>query len=346
MADEFATASSACAHMSTGVNMGRQGALAYWLLQMLVLVTGNMDRRGGTYLPARALPVRPFEPPEVDFVESRWGEYRPSGTQLPGALLADMIDDPDEPLRALIVLAGNPVLSMTGSGRLADALGSLDLLVSMDIYRNATAELAHYVLPCTDQYERSDINTFVQGMQLRPFVQWTDRVVPPAGERRSEFRIFGDLVRAMGREPLVDPQTEDALALVYDGGLATCDLSVATLAQQPAGVAMIHDDGPGTFFDRAILGSDGVLDCAPTPLRPSLDRAHVIFDELAAEPATQLKLIARRTRNTLNSWFQNIERLRDARSDGNPLYVHPDDARRLGVADGARPCTSATITAR
>jgi anaerobic selenocysteine-containing dehydrogenase len=333
MADEFASAPSACAHMSTGVNMGRQGALAYWLVQMLVLVTGNLDRRGGTYLPARALPVRPFEPPATDFVESRWGSYRPSGTQLPGALLADMIEDTDEPVRALIVLAGNPLLTMTGADRLEGALGSLDLLVSLDIYRNATGELAHYVLPCTDQYERGDLNTFVQGMQLDPFVQWTDRVVPPAGERRTEFRIFGDLVRAMGRDPLVDPETPDPLALVYDGGLASCGLSVAELASRPAGFARIAEDGPGTFLDRALLG-DGVLDCAPAPLLPSLERAHMLFDELAAEPSGQVKLIARRTRNTLNSWFQNVERLRDARSDGNPLFVHPDDAARLDVTDG------------
>jgi anaerobic selenocysteine-containing dehydrogenase len=334
MAREFATAPSACAHMSTGVNMGRQGALAYWLLQMLVLVTGNFDRRGGTYAPARALPARPFEPPVHDFVTSPWGEYRPSGSQLPGALLADMIDDPDDPVRALIVLAGNPLLTMTGAGRLEGALASLDLLVSMDIYRNATAELAHYVLPCTDQYERADINTFVQGMQVRPFVQWTDRVVEPSGDRRSEFRIFGEILRAMGREPLVDPEVADPLALAYDAGLASHGLSVAGLAQREAGVAILDDHEPGGFFATAILTPDRSLDCVPPAMVGTLDRAHRIFDELEAEPPTQLKLIARRTRNTLNSWFQNIDRLRDARSDGNPLFVHPHDAERLGVDEG------------
>jgi anaerobic selenocysteine-containing dehydrogenase len=334
MAREFAAAPSACAHMSTGVNMGRQGALAYWLLQMLVLVTGNLDRRGGTCAPARALPARPFEPPAQDFVASRWGDYRPSGSQLPGALLADMIEDTDEPVRALIVLAGNPLLTMTGAGRLERALASLDLLVSMDIYRNATGELAHYVLPCTDQYERSDLNTFVQGMQVRPFVQWTDRVVEPQGERRSEFRIFGEVLRAMGREPLVDPETADPLALVYDAGLATSGLSVADLAQRDAGVAILDDLAPGGFFDTSILTPDGRLDCVPPAFVSTLDRAHGIFDELLAESPTQLKLIARRTRNTLNSWFQNIDRLRDQRIDGNPIYLHPDDAQRLGVQDG------------
>ena len=133
-------------------------------------------------------------------MQSPWGAYRPSGSQLPGALLADMIEDPDEPIHALIVLAGNPLLTMTGAGRLERSLASLDLLMSMDIYRNATGKLAHYVLPCTDQYERSDLNTFVQGMQVRPFVRGPTPSSNPA-TRRSEFRIFGEILAAMGREP-------------------------------------------------------------------------------------------------------------------------------------------------
>ena len=79
-----------------------------------------------------------------------------------------------------------------GSGReLEDALRSLDLLVTIDLYRNATGELADYVLPATDQFEREDLNTFVQGVQGTPFVQWTGKVTEPAGEQREEWRLPG-----------------------------------------------------------------------------------------------------------------------------------------------------------
>ena len=96
-------------------------------------------------------------------------------------LLPEYIAAEDEPLKALIVLAGNPLLTVGGGPELEEALRSLDLLVMVDIYRNATGELADYVLPATDQFEREDLNTFVQGVQGSPFLQWSPKVVEPGG---------------------------------------------------------------------------------------------------------------------------------------------------------------------
>jgi hypothetical protein len=97
--------------------MGRQGALAHYLAQMLSLVNGNLDRTGGNVLPARGvLPM--VLPAEVSAPRTtRWGDYRPARGTPPGPLMAGMILEEDEPIPAVVVVAGRPVLSIGGGPR-------------------------------------------------------------------------------------------------------------------------------------------------------------------------------------------------------------------------------------
>jgi formate dehydrogenase len=334
LARDFAEAEGASVHVSTGLNMGRQGALAYWLAQMLVLLTGNLDRPGGSYFAARGFAGAP--PPRGSgldsYVHSKWGAYRPAVGMMPGALLADMIEDDDEPLRALFVLAGNPVLSIGGSARLASALGSLDLLVTLDLYRNATGELAHYVLPATDQFERADLNTFVQGIQARPYVQHTEPIATPDGEQRAEWRVLGDVLVSMGHDLPFDLSGPDALAAMMDGALEPHGLSIDGL-RRAGGVVVLDEAGPEGSVDR--LGISLPIACVPPALEPTLARGHELFGALVRERPAQLKLITRRTPHTLNSAFQNVAALKDRGAGSNPLWMAPDDAERLGLEAGA-----------
>lgn len=335
MAREFATAPSAAAHCSTGVNMGRHGALAYWLLHMLVLLTGNLDRPGGNISVARgtAPPPRSRGIGAGDFVDSPWGAFRPTSGGMPGALLADMITTSEHPIRALICMAGNPVLSIGGGDRLRDAFAGLELLVSIDYYRNATAELAHHVLPAADWFEREDLNTFVQGMQVEPFVQWTPALVQPHAQRRTERDIFAALSDRLGHPPIFGPDA-DMLAMLNDGALGVHALSMAALRSTPGGVVPLPRTEPGGFLDRSAEG--GMLDGAPEMLASARQRAVEMFDALAAEPPEQLRLITRRTSHTINTAMQNVERLKRGAGADNPLYLAPEDAARLGVVDGGR----------
>jgi formate dehydrogenase len=333
LARDFASAERASIHASTGLNMGRQGALAYWLVQMLLLVTGNLDQPGGNYFATggMAKPGAAAARTAASFEQSAWGPFRRTIGMLPGALLPEQVEDAHEPLRALVVLAGNPVLSMGGGERLAGALRSLDLLVSIDLYRNATGELADYVLPATDQFEREDLNTFVQGTQGVPFVQWTPRVVEPDAEQRQEWQIFGGLLQAMGRRPLIPLDTADPMALL-DGALAPSGLRVADL-RAAGGIVPLPEPGPGGSFER--LGLAGTLELIPEALRPALERGDALFRELTAEPADGFKLITRRTSNTINSWLQNLPSAAPD-DEPNPLWMNPLDGDRLGVTPGDR----------
>ncbi len=85
-----------------------------------------------------------------------------------------------------------------------EALGGLDLLVSLDLYRNATGELAHYNLPCTDGFERPDLNLCGLGMQSQPYVQYSEAVVAPRAERRPEWWILARLEQVLGLRSVLD----------------------------------------------------------------------------------------------------------------------------------------------
>ena len=300
---------------------------------MLSLVTGNLDRRGGNVLPSRG--VHPMVLPETVCAprESRWGGYRPPRGTPPGALMADMMLDVDDPIRALVVVAGNPLLSIGGGARLEKALSSLDLLISIDFYRNATGEMADWALPAADWLEREDLNYFVQGVQRRPYLQWTDAVVAPTGERREDWWILSRILQEMGRPSLLEIPGGDVMAALWDGRLAETGHSIAALREAEGGVLVLPEREPGSFL-ASVSGASG-FDSCPDALIDTLDRAEPIFRELEAQPERQLKLITRRTQYMMNSGLQNLEALKTSKgARSNPLYMSPDDAGVLGLQAG------------
>lgn len=334
LADQWIAASragGAAVHCSTGLNMGRQGTLAYWLVQMLSLVTGNLDREGGNiksdsfYPNARAGAATV----EAGFVPTEWGPVRTGS--LPGALLSDHILDAAEPVRALVVAAGNPLLSVAGEDRLRKAFEQLDLLVCVDLYRNATGELADWVLPATDQFEREDLNLVGVGLQYRPWVQYTAALVEPKAERRNEWWIFASLAKALGIPSILDQEQPDPWARLRHM-VSKCGVSLDDLVADPRAVALPPTE-PGRFYSHQLQTADGLVDCCPPVFGEALGRAETIFAELATEPEG-LKLITRRDAFMHNSWYANLPSMKRRGRETNRLDIHPADATERGLGDG------------
>ena len=178
------------------------------------------------------------------------GTGPPSKGSLPAALLPDWIRHPDTPIRALICVAGNPALSLAGGDDVAEALADLDLLVCVDLYRNATGELAHVNLPATDWFERPDLNTFTQGVQTTPAHPAHRRRRGTPGRAQARGRDLRPAREAMGFAPAFGPGT-DGIAMMNDGELAAHGLSVAELAGRDRGLAVLDSQPTGTFLARA-----------------------------------------------------------------------------------------------
>lgn len=331
IAREFSEAGAASVHMSTGVNMGRQGTLAYWLVHMLSLVTGNLDRPGGNVLSVGFYPSAKAGRANFDegFIERPYGTVRRG--PLPGTMMAEEILDETDPIKAMFVIAGNPVLSVAGEQKLERALSKLDLLVTIDLYRNATGQLADYVLPSTDSLERADINITGLGLQHRPFVQYTDAVVPPQHERREEWWIFARLLEAMGMEG----EEDSALWSRIDHMLGSREHSLGELRASRHGLDF-GEHKPGSFFKEHLQTEDQRVDCFPKAFSAAIDRMQEIFSDLGSQPEDVLQLISKRDGFMHNSWYANVPAMKRAGRDTNKLYMHAKDAARRDVREGAR----------
>lgn len=352
LAQAYRDADGAALYMSTGVNMGAFGSIAYWLLQGLNLITGNIDRRGGLLLPRGAfdtlklaewLGLGKFDDDRT--LDGRW--HKVAGCFPVSALAGEINNDHPERIRALIVSAGNPVHSVPNGQRLAKALEKLSLLVSIDIYPSETTEYADYVLPATDMLERSDYPASHALLQVVPHAQYTAAVVSPKFERREEWRIFSDMVVACGAKPLggignVLPRINQVLKLLPGQLEATPDtvlglllrwggqVTLDRLKKKPEGI-LLPETPAGVFLGKRVPTADGLVELYPPRVTRDLPRMEHEADRLSPAPG-RWAIIGRRDRRTHNSWMHNNAHVK--KPDGNRVLLHPKDAAQLGVDDG------------
>ncbi len=337
----FAKSKRASAFMSVGANMGRQGTLTYWLMHMLVFITGNLDRKGGNLYSTgfyHATKAGRIDTERSPFFATDFGEMRAVRGTLPGNLLADMIEEKNNPIRALIVIGGNPVLSIGGSEKLKHALEKLELLVCIDLYQNATGEHADYLLPATDMLERSDLNIIGLGLQDQPHIQYTDAITEAKHERKQEWWILGQLEKALGFKSVFDSVTDDDVSLDFlyqriEKMMRNTGLTLEDVKTQPSQTVVLPEKTEGEFFEKHIQLEDRKVDCFPFLLHESIEHCSDIFKEMNSEDEQQVKLINLRSPYTHNSWFQNIEKIREKHPD-NVLFINPVDANRLSLESG------------
>ena len=358
----YVSADGAALFCSTGVNQGSNGTIAFWLQESINAITGNLDRAGGTLVGHGLVPDLPRHLRKAGKTmradRSRIGNLPSCVDSLPAGILAEEIltAGPGQ-VRALVVLAGNPLLSVPNAGgKLETALRSLELLVSIDILRNETGNLAHYVLPGLHALERPNIPFAFQslmGATPVPFIQYTDAVVRPADQQKDEVEIIIELARASGTALFGSSVFQRAMEAWLDarhlpliGGhvgfsherlddlvlRATRTGSVRSLRRWPHG--RLRTAAPaGDFLSRRVVTNDGKVDLAPPDLVALAARLESRFAwEIGHRQ--ELKLIGRREPLSHNSWMHNIERFVQGRRQTNYLYIHPEDAASRGLRDG------------
>jgi anaerobic selenocysteine-containing dehydrogenase len=245
--------------------------------------------------------------------------------QMPVAVLAEEIDTPGPgQIRGLFVLAGNPVLSTPNGGRLDRALAGLELMVSVDLYRNATSRHADYILPPVGPLQRDHYGYFVLPLAVRNYASYSPPIIPARGDEFEEWQILHRLGEAIsGRQRRAVPPAERLDAMLRTGRYA---LSLEKLLASPSGVD--HGVPRAGLLPQRLRTADGTVECAPAVFLAALAG-------LAEPPraAGRLRLIGRRDIRSNNSWLANSARLAKGPARCT-LLISPRDAASRHIIDG------------
>ncbi|UVH53873.1 molybdopterin oxidoreductase family protein [Pseudomonas sp. CBSPBW29] len=341
LARDFAAAETAVCYGRMGVSTQAFGTLCHWLVQLINLVTGNLDRVGGALCTT----------PAVDLVASTSGGHfnrwqsrvsgRPEyGGELPvSALAEEMLTEGEGQIRALVTVAGNPVLSTPNGRQLEQALDGLEFMVSVDLYINETTRYADLILPSTSALENDHYDTTFNMFAVRNVTRFNRAILPKPEGALHDWEIFVGLAQAFAAKTRNTLKPTMPPAQMIDFGLRAGPygdtLSIAALADHPHGL----DLGPlKPNLTSRMKTANGHLQAAPPVILADLVR-------FAAQPVpkvNELLLIGRRHVRSNNSWMHNYHRL----VKGKPrhqLLMHPDDLAHRQLSDGQRVQVSSRI---
>ncbi len=355
LARELAAARSAVVYGRVGVSMHPYGGACHWLVNALDILTGNLDRKGGAMFTRPAFDVVAAAGP-LGVGKGSFGRWHSKvralpefGGELPVATLAeDIAAGGDEPIRALVTIAGNPVLSTPNGTRLEQALGGLDFVLAIDFYLNETTRHADLVLPPSGPLEHGHYDVAFHAIAVRNTAKYSAPVFDIGAHQRHDHEILAGLERRLHElrgAPLRARAEVRARERLGPEGIVALGLRVGPwgLRRGPWGVSLAklkrapHGIDLGALApclpDRLPARRGGIaahIDLAPTPFVEDLERC---VRELVDAAREDFVLIGRRQLRSNNSWMHNVPKL----MTGKPrctLLLHPDDAARIGVADG------------
>ena len=374
LAHELAAAPTAAVYGRIGTTTQEFGTPASWLVDVLNALTGNLDRPGGAmFAKAAAGSSNTRGTPRVGRGlklhrrRSRVRQLPETMGELPVVALAEEIDTPGEgQIRAFVTVAGNPVLSTPNGGRLDAALAGLDFMVSVDIYVNETTRHADVIFPSPDPLAKPHYDVALLQVALRNVANYSPPVFELDDGQLDEWQILAKLAlifQGMGSDAdasvvddlairsLIDSSVADATSPCHgrepDAVLAELaprvgperlldfmlrtgpyDITLDDLIAKPHGIDF------GALEPRlpdVLRTPSGMIELAPPELVADTERLRAALDR-TVDPQ-DLLLIGRRQLRSNNSWMHNLTVL----VKGKPrctLHVHPDDAVRLGLADG------------
>lgn len=340
LARELAGARSAAVYGRVGVSTQEFGLVATWAVQLLNLVTGNLDRPGGVMLTRPAVDAvgRGFiGRGHHDVWRSRVRDLPEFAGELPVATLADEIRTPGEgQVRALLTLSGNPVSSTPDGAGLAEAIRTLDFVAAVDFYVNETTRLADVILPPTGALERDHYDLVFHTLAVRNTARFTPALFEKPAGTMHDWEIYREIVLRTQR--LLTSRKPRKARLVQAARMrvsptrtidlllrtSTPRLSVRRLRRGPVDLGPLEPCLPGR-----LQTEDGRIHAAPSRVLDDVAR----LDAATIAPEGLL-LVGRRHQRDNNSWMHNTPRLTKGKAR-HQLYMHPADLAERAIADGS-----------
>jgi len=356
IARDFAAAPGAACYGRMGTSVQSFSTLATWAVDMVNLVTGNVDRVGGVM----------FTTPAVDLVglanalgqAGSFGSYKSRVTglrelngELPvAALLPELETKGPGQIKGLVTLSGNVVLSIPDGARVERALSGLDYMVSIDVYVNETTRHANLVLPPVSPLESDHYPLLEHAMAIRNTAHYTEALFEKEESARHDWEIMSGLAESFGRHRggrrrltglvhgVIGRHVAPRRVLDLLLRVGPHRLSLEKLRAQPHGL----DLGPlEPRLAKLISTPSKQVEVLPKEIRDDLPR---LVEALSAPPrrAGAFALISQRTLRSMNSWLHNTQRL----VSGKPrclVTMHPTDATRLGLRAGEDVTLTSTV---
>ena len=378
LAREIAAAPSAAVYGRMGTSTVEFGTVTSWLVDVVNILTGNLDRPGGVMFASSPIASAPRPArPGRGFITGRW-HSRVSGhpealSELPTVALAEEIETPgDGQIRAVITIAGNPVLSAPDGPRLSEALDTVDFMLSVDPYLNETTRHADVILPPPPPSRAGHFDIALSAAVVRNNARYSPPVLPLADGRPDECEILSRLALiVLGMGPDAEPTLVDDQVIAGTLGKEVADPDSPVTGRSVEELTAMLPEGRGyerrldmmlrlgPFGDAFGARPDGLtlqklkdnphgVDLgALTPRIPEILRTPSATIELAPEAILAdiprlhaslgnrddgFLLIGRRNLRSNNSWMHNLPALSGG-SNRCTLQIHPDDAARLGLTD-------------
>ena len=370
MARELAAAERAVVYGRIGTCTQEFGTLASWLVDVLNVLTGNLDEPGGAMFTraaagqknatgkpgsGRGIPMGRWHS-RVRGLPEAFGE-------LPVACLAEEIDTPGEgQVRALITVAGNPALSTPNADRLDAALDGLDFMLSIDIYLNETTRHADIVLPAPPPLQKSQYDLAFYQLSIRNVANYSPVVIENGipSEWSTLLRLTGVLA-GQGANADVDALEDFVVQTALQQELTSEQSPLFGADAESLMAELDRRRGPERLLDLLLRSGPyqltlDQLEAAPHgidlgPLEPRIPevlrtpsgRIELAPTAIAAdvprleasleERAGGLVLVGRRQLRSNNSWMHNLPNLVGG-TNRCTLQVAPADAARVGLEDG------------
>ena len=353
-AHRFAGAGGAMALWSMGANQSTVGTLKNRALINLCLATGQIGRPGSGPLSLTGQPnamggretgglshLLPGYRKVADAgdraaMAAHWGVDVEAISDTPGLPAVALFDALEAGrVKAVWIMATNPLVSLPDNGRARAALERAELVVVQDPHHpTETSSLAHAVLPAAAWPEKDGTMTSSERR-----IGLVRRAVAPPGEARADWQIVAGLARHLGYgDAFAWP---DAAAVFDEFAACTagrpCDMTGVSheRLRREGGVqwpcpALAVDEHPGTprlYADNRFPTPDGRARFAPTP--------HVDPAE-TPDPEFPILLTTGRVADQWHTMTRTGHSPSLLASAGvATLSVHPLDAEAAGLDDGA-----------
>ncbi len=354
LAREFSSAESAVCYGRIGVSTQEFGGVCQWLINVLNIVTGNLDRPGGVMF---TLPA--FDPVNAPRSLAPRGSYARRLTRVrklpefsgefPVAAMAEEILTPGEgQIKALVTVAGNPVLSTPNGRELDRALSGLEFMASIDCYINETTRHAHIILPPTSALERGHYDVAFHLLAVRNVTKFSPPLFARDANAKHDWEILVELQTRMTEGGLAD-RVKASLMKRFLGPERLLDLGLrlgpygGRLNPFSSGLTLRKvqkaehgiDLGPmSSCLPKRLCTADKQIDLAPGPYVADVARIKSKFLDLPVANANgHLQLIGRRQLRGNNSWMHNTERLLRGKPQCT-IMMHPADAAHRNLLSG------------